>query len=131
MNHENMLKVADAISDLPYKEKTDTFGKPKAFNMAASCGSACCVSGWTHEILDVVTAWRSEFESQNLLGLNDDQANALFRPDGYQFMQCDGRKAAHVLWKMEAVGDGVTGDEIRAYWGYPWSEAEIKKEEEA
>ena len=127
MNHENMLNVADAISDLPYGERVTDYGKPKAFNMSSGCGSACCVSGWTQEIVGDENTWGSEFESQNILELNDDQANALFRPPGYQFMQCDGRKAAHVLWKMEAVGDGVTGDEIRAYWGYPWSEVEIKK----
>ena len=51
MNHENVLKVADGISDIPYGETMNTYGKPKAFNMASGCGSACCVSGWAHEIV--------------------------------------------------------------------------------
>ena len=49
MNHENVLKVADRIANLPYEEKIDSWGEPKFFNMASSFGSACCVAGWTGE----------------------------------------------------------------------------------
>ena len=116
MNRENLLKVADRIAHMRYREPTFSFslGKPNAFSMAAGCGTACCVSAWTCQIFK---NWsHSEFEAQIILGLNRDQAQALFRPRGYATKKWNGARAAQVLRKMEAAGDGVTGKQIRAWW---------------
>ena len=119
MNSENMLKVADAIADLPYYEKLDTWGKPKSFNMASDCGSSCCIGGWTGEVFGggYVPLARAKY----VLGLNQAQASALFKPPEYGRMQCDGSTGAQVLRLMVTAGDNVTGKQIRAFWRHPWA----------
>ena len=119
MNHERLLRVADVIAPLPYEEKLDVFGKPKAFNMTTGCGSACCVARWTSEIFtgEYVTLQ----QASAILELNSVQAGALFEPPGYGCMKVDGRTAAQVLRLTAAAGDDVTGAEIRAFWRNPWA----------
>ena len=118
MNHENVLRVADVIEPLHYRGSRNIFSlqKPDAFCMAAGCGTACCVSGWTCEIFDVGGHSRSELEAQRILDLTDAQAHALFRPLGYPYKKCDGSAAARVLRKMEAAGDDVTEFQIWDFW---------------
>ena len=117
MNRENLLKVANKIKAMPYRQPTFSFSpeKPNAFSMAAGCGTACCVSAWTCEILGDGCFSGSEFEAQMLLGLNRDQAAALFRPRGWANARWNGARAARVL-RLMAAGDGVTGKQIRAFW---------------
>ena len=119
MNRERLLRVADAIANLPYEGKLDGFGKPKAFNMASGCGSACCIGGWTGEIFR--GRWVPLPEARAILGLNQDQAAALMAPPGFACMEHDGRTGSHVLRLMAAAGDGVTGKQIRAFWRNPWA----------
>ena len=118
MNRENLLFVADEIAPLPYREPKVSFSpeKPNAFSMASGCGTACCVSAWTCEILS--GGWYGESKAQMLLELNDDQAQALFRPRGYAIKKWNGARAAKVL-RLMAAGDGVTGNQIQAWWLNP------------
>ena len=122
MNRENMLKVADRITNFPYRHPTFSFGtgKPNAFSMASCCGVACCISGWTAEIFKT-GGYVPLVEAQIILGLNQDQAHALFKPPGFAGAKWDGASAAKVLRLIAAAGDGVTGDEIRAFWRDPWA----------
>ena len=121
MNHQNVLKVADRIANLPYRKPTflSEFGKPNAFSMAAGSGAACCVSGWVCVIFNDNS--RSEWVAQVKLGLNRDQRQALFRPRGWANVKWTGKRAAQVLRLMAAAGDGVTGKQIRAFWRNPWA----------
>ena len=114
MNHENVLKVADAIDGLPYGSLLFDDGKPNAFNMSAACGSACCIAGWAIHLFH--EQYTSLGDTAKILGLNFDQACALFKPPGYDFMECDGSAAARVLRKMEAAGDDVTEFQIWDFW---------------
>ena len=118
MNRENVLKVADAIANLPYGKCLDIGGKPKAFNMASGCGSACCIAGWTGEVCG--EEYGILVQARKLLGLNSAQAFALFTPPGFFPMKLDGSTAAQVLRSMAAAGDKVTGKQIRAFWRDPW-----------
>ena len=101
-----MLHVADEINAIPYRQPKFSFSpeKPNAFSMASGCGTACCVSAWACEILGDGWSRRSEWESQMLLELNKDQAQALFRPPGYATKKWNGARAAQVLRLMAAVG---------------------------
>ena len=107
MNHENVLKVADRIENLPYaKASWASVGKPEAFCMATACGTACCVAGWVCWIFRE-EAYRTG--TRAILGLNQDQAQALFKPPGFDRIRHDGSQAAQVLRLMAAAGDDVTG----------------------
>ena len=119
MNHENVLRVADVIDGLPYGPLFFGDKKPDAFNMSATCGSACCIGGWTTEIFGA--RYVSLHDTAKILGLNYDQADALFKPPGYDFMECDGSAAAQVLRKMEAAGDDVTEFQIWDFWKQLWA----------
>ena len=119
MNRENVLKVADVIADLPYEVNVDKYEYPEAFNMASGCGSACCVGGWACWIFSL--GGYTLAESQRILGLNSDQAKALFQPGGFTYVEWAGRDGAQVLRLMAAAGDGVTGKRIRAFWRNPWA----------
>ena len=116
MNRTNVLMVADAVENLPYRKPAFTFSvKPTAFCMAAGCGSACCVSGWTGEVFS--GGYSSSLQnSKIILELNMDQALALFKPRGWFQAKWDGARAARVLRLMAMAGDGVTGKQIRAWW---------------
>ena len=119
MNRENVLKVADAIENLPYERDRSAMGaKPRAFNMASGCGSACCIGAWTAEVIK--GGYVSLTRASAALGLNQDQAQALFKPPGYEYIRWDGRTGAQVLRLMAATGDSVTGKQIEAWWRYPW-----------
>ena len=119
MNRENMLKVADAIENLPYENLIDAWGKPKAFNMSSGCGSACCIGGWTGEVCG--NGYQSLEQSRETLGLNQRQADALFIPSGYSYMRYDGKTGAQVLRLMVKAGDLVTEKQILAFWMDPWA----------
>ena len=120
MNRERLLMVADTIADLPYAQVVwASLEKPRAFNMASGCGSACCVSGWTSEIFHEGQP-SGLADSRMLLGLNHDQAQALFSPPGWEHARWDGARAARVLRLLAARDDGVTGAQIRAWWRDPW-----------
>ena len=114
MNRENVLIVADAIEHLPYEKSQDFWADPKAFNMNAGCGSACCIGGWTGEVCS--GGYQSLEQARETLGLTQRQADALFIPPGYHYMKCDGRTAAQVLRLMAKAGDRVTGKRILSFW---------------
>ena len=119
MNRERLLELADVIAPLPYEQKIDVVIKPRSFNMSTGCGAACCIAGWTGEVYG--GKYVNLEEARIILGLNDDQAQGLFTPPGYTAMRYDGERAAHVLRLMVAVGDSVTGEQIRALWKTPWA----------
>ena len=120
MNRERLLELADVIAPLPYGQELDVAGKPKSFNMASGCGTSCCVSGWAFWLYSR-GSWSGNVGSREILGLNHDQAQALFHPPGWENNKWDGERAAHVLRLMVAVGDSVTGEQIRALWKVPWA----------
>ena len=120
MNRERILKVADRIADLPYAQVVwASLEKPKSFNMASGCGSACCIGAWTGEVCS--GRYETLEQARETLGLNHSQAQALFRPPEYTRMKADGRTAAQVLRKMAAAGGNATGARIRKFWRESWA----------
>ena len=120
MNRENMLRVADVIDTLPYAEPLwGQIGKPEAFCMATAFGTACCVGGWVCWIFEGMFGRMTP--ARTILELNQAQAEALFKPPGYELMKCDGRTGGKVLRLMAAAGDRVTGKRILSFWRNPWA----------
>ena len=121
MNHANVLKLADRIDGLPYgEEDLDCSKRPKTFNMASACGTACCLSGWVNEIFGKQEGYAFWMDARVILELNWVQARALFTPPGYECMKAAGSSAAQVLRKMEEAGDDVDEFQIWEFWRQSW-----------
>lgn len=78
MNRERLKALRDHLAGLP-DERVDM----DYVRIERDCGSVCCIAGWANELWaegDIHTT-----TAQNLLGLSDEQASALFYaevPDG-------------------------------------------------
>lgn len=101
MNAERILALADHIANLDeryftmddwinrdprfYRKRSSYFGLPSDNREAAAeCGAVACIAGWAVLIFaaaaDEDIGVNIATEAQRLLGLDDDQATALFTP---------------------------------------------------
>src|SRR5262245_29537161 len=96
INVKNVTKVANAIEScsLAKREKNpigfnmDTFGSTDTHfkdHTGHHCGTNACIAGWTVALLTPknYNSYGAPYVAQDLLGLNDAQANRLFYALGY------------------------------------------------
>ena len=111
MNKERILALADHIEGLPHETREiDYLARPKAFNMAEYCGSACCIAGWAVELFDGFSDWPVSLVSgraKHLLGIEKQFiAAALFYPFAPHILkQITPQHAAATLRKLVETGE--------------------------
>lgn len=98
MNTERILHIADLIEKL----------EPQQFDMSdyiytAECGTVACIAGWTY--LTYGGCGDPYSEARNLLGLDEDRADALFLPYGCDWEDITPAHAAQTLRKLAETGE--------------------------
>lgn len=92
MNRENIQKVRDHIAKLPAKRfqmsewiaRRGYAESPTLDEVRHDCGTCACIGGWTLALLSAKRADHfSEDRAADLLGLTEDEAAELFRPEGW------------------------------------------------
>ena len=87
MNHENVEKLRDYLRDEVPDERFDMRSYVRGGSMTNvrarlnECGTAACIGGWAAYLFTPRRRWAHEHAGR-ALGLDNDQAEELFEPDG-------------------------------------------------
>lgn len=105
MNVENILKVADAIeqhtiADLGFNMGLWAARSSRSFpdRSGHNCGTVACIGGWTDRVIG------TEGSAADRLGLDYEEADALFCPPGWSGGEISQLQAVAVLRHLAATG---------------------------
>lgn len=110
VNAENILKVADAIEQHSIPDLGFNMGvvhgnaNPGLRDLSGhNCGTVACIAGWTHQVFK--TGGHTISPAGYVLGLNEQESEALFLPEGWADDEIGPQQAVRTLRHLAATGE--------------------------